>query len=97
MTQSGIDNIIKVVADAFGVSSVSLLGKTRQREVADARHTAMYILRKKGLSTIEIGNIFKRNYSVAIHAYNKISDLLDYDRAFIAKYDAVQNILCKRD
>lgn len=79
-----LSKIQSTVCQYFGISSESLVSKTRKREISQARQIAMYIGRnmtKKSLAYIgsQIGG---RDHATVLHAYNTVSDLIETDRNF---------------
>jgi chromosomal replication initiator protein len=69
-----IEAVIGTVAQTFTLSVDDLLGRKRDKEVAQARHVAMYILRQKsGCSLSDIGAALGgRNPSTVSHACEKV-------------------------
>ncbi len=67
-------NILKSVADFYGVSLNDLTKRSRKKEVVRPRQIAMYLLREEAkLSFPEIGvKLGGRDHSTVIHAYEKI-------------------------
>ncbi|MBN1779286.1 MAG: chromosomal replication initiator protein DnaA [Candidatus Buchananbacteria bacterium] len=73
--------IINTVATFYDVSLEDLLGACRKKSLAVPRQIVMYLMRdelKSSFPTIgqEIGN---RDHTTAMHAYEKIKDLIDQD------------------
>ncbi len=67
-------NILKAVADFYGVSQNDLTKRSRKKEVVRPRQVAMFLLREETkLSFPEIGaKLGGRDHSTVIHAYEKI-------------------------
>jgi chromosomal replication initiator protein len=73
------NHIIQSIADYYGVSEQELLGKSREKRIALPRQIAMYLMREELQSSYpsigrELGG---RDHTTAMHAYTKISKLLD--------------------
>lgn len=66
--------IINAVCMIYDVTYDQLRAPTRgKEEIADARHMAMYILRRHGnMSLNQVGKIFKRDHSTVAHACRRI-------------------------
>ena len=61
------------VCNLFNVTMIELLGTTRQKSVVRARHTAIYLIRKRlNYSFNQIGKIFNRDHKTIMHGYRKI-------------------------
>jgi chromosomal replication initiator protein len=72
-----IEEIQKLAADGFGVTSESLRGKRRTARIARARQVAMYLCRRYTHHTLlEIGRSFgHRDHSTVLHACGKVARL----------------------
>lgn len=83
---------VDLTAQAFGVKLKMLTSQTRVKNVLNARHLCMYMMRRKlQLSFTEIGRAFHRDHATAISAVNKVEGLLHH-------YDDVRNqytMLCE--
>ncbi|HPN54674.1 MAG TPA: chromosomal replication initiator protein DnaA [Candidatus Moranbacteria bacterium] len=68
-------HIIAATAQYFGITNKELTEKGRKKEIAYARHLAMYLMRSElNISYPSIGNHFGgRDHTTALHAFEKIS------------------------
>ena len=75
------DGIIKAVAEYFSVSEADILSQRRNREIAQARQMAMYLIREQTqLSTTRIGDLFGgRDHTTVMHACKIIGELVEKD------------------
>lgn len=74
------DVIISEVSRYFGLHESVLRGPSRSRSVVTARNTAMYLIRQiTGLSTVELGKIFGRDHSTALHSLDQVTEKLETD------------------
>lgn len=75
------DAVIKAVGEYFNQTPDDLRGKSRAREIADARHIAMYLLREDSHQrTTDIGRILGgRDHSTVIHGLRKVESALTVD------------------
>ncbi len=92
------DAIIGEVARFFGFEESVIRGPGRSRQVVNARNIAMYLIRNiTGISTIEIGKIFNRDHSTAVHSLDQVDARLQSDPSYsqIIK-DITLNINYKR-
>ncbi len=73
--------IIKCVGDYYGIDFDQLTGNSRKKELVNPRQICMYLLRKElSASYPSIGSeIGGRDHTTAIHAYNKVCDLIVKD------------------
>jgi chromosomal replication initiator protein len=76
-----VESITKAVASHFKLALGDIKGKTRKKEVALARHMAMYMCHKILKKTLEeIGEYFdNRDHSTVIHGIKKIQNLVKED------------------
>ena len=73
-TDAMIERILKVVCRNYGISEENIKSKNRTDSVANARHTAIYIIKElTDLTLNEIGNIFGRNHATVIASINKVN------------------------
>ncbi len=87
-----VEDIQKVVADAFDVTEEQLRGKTRKQEIVIARQTAMYLTKDMTQLPLKtIGSHFGgRDHSTVIYACQVISDLLSSDNRFRERYESTK-------
>ncbi len=92
------DAIISEVARFHGFDEAILRGRGRSRQVVNARNIAMYLIRNiTGLSTIEIGKIFDRDHSTAVHSLDQVEERLQTDPSYSQTIkDITLNINSKR-
>jgi chromosomal replication initiator protein len=84
------ENILQIVAGAFSISKDELLGKGRQKHIALARQTAMYLIKENsGLSLPAVGKIFGRDHTTILHACRKVADLLGADAKFKVRVEGI--------
>lgn len=70
LTPSGI---VRAVAQYYGVSQESILGRSQSREYVLPRQVAMYLCRQKlSLSYVRIGDVFSRDHSTVISSIRTI-------------------------
>jgi chromosomal replication initiator protein len=75
------DEVVRRVADAFGVGAERLLGRERTREVALPRQIAMYLLREEAnYSLPQIGDALGgRDHTTVMYGCDKVADMLERD------------------
>jgi chromosomal replication initiator protein len=75
------DEIVRKVADVFGVTVERMLGRDRSREVALPRQIAMFLLREEAnISLPQIGEALGgRDHTTVMYGCDKIADLLERD------------------
>jgi chromosomal replication initiator protein len=73
--------IVDAVASAFGVTSESMVGRDRSREIALPRQVAMYLMRKEAnVSLPQIGEVLGgRDHTTVMYACDKVADLIERD------------------
>lgn len=87
-------DIIKGVAQFYGVNWLHLIGPIRKREFSEPRQIAIYLIRTKSKKTLaEIGDIFSRDHSSICYATDTVSDLIDTNSAYRLKFEQIKQQL----
>ncbi|HAM62551.1 MAG: chromosomal replication initiator protein DnaA [Firmicutes bacterium GWF2_51_9] len=78
------NKIKRIVADYYGLTRQQLISKSRTKNIANARHIAMYLCRKTlDLPFIRIGEEFgKRDHSTVMNACMKVEENIKKDINF---------------
>lgn len=78
------EKILENVAAVTGVSVANIVSDKRDKNIKDARQTAMYIIREMtGMSLEEIGKIFNgKTHSTVKHSIDSVSERMDRERDF---------------
>ena len=73
--------VLKAVAEVFGLSPDELLGRSRSRDVALPRQVAMYLMREEvNASLPQIGEVLGgRDHTTVMYACDKVADLIERD------------------
>ncbi len=84
--------VIRAVANHYHIKQTKIRGKRRTKDVVKARHVAMYLLIKDlDMALAETGRWFSnRDHTSAMHARDKIEDLLDNDREIKRDVSAIR-------
>ncbi len=78
--------IPQIIADAFNVPLEALSEKTRERDVVEARHFAMWFyVNHEHLGKARTGRKFNRDHATVIYACTMVDNLLQTDKGFIYK------------
>jgi chromosomal replication initiator protein len=79
-----IADIERTVADRYKLKGALLRSKKRNKEIAHARHVAMYLARTLTSASLpQIGRNFgDRDHTSVLHAYNKIKGMVEEDWRF---------------
>lgn len=87
--------IIKCVADYYGLTKQQITGKTRTKNIANARHISIYLCRKMlNLPYIKIGDEFGgRDHSTIISACTKVEKQMKKEPAFSAAVTELEKML----
>ena len=84
--------ILQAVANHYSIKQAVICGTRRQKEIALARHVAMFLLKSMlSMSYAEIGRLFSnRDHTSVMHAVTKINDLLPSDNALSQDVAAIK-------
>jgi chromosomal replication initiator protein len=90
-----IGSIITAVAKYFNIDESLLRLKTKQQEIVQARHAAMYLSKELTSSSLQtIGAHFGgRNHATVIHACKCIEDSINNDPSFKDKLEQIKEML----
>ena len=93
MAIPGVDRIfschrlIEIVCKKTGIDIKDLKGKSRKREIVEARQLAFYILKKNTrLPFAVIGGMLNRDHTTVIHSIKVVTALKETDKEYISKY-----------
>ncbi len=90
-------DIISTVADYYGLTRQQLLSKNRTKNIANARHIAMYLCRKNlNASYLDIGKEFgNRDHSTVLTACDKITKLANDSENYRKAIADIETLLFK--
>jgi chromosomal replication initiator protein len=90
-----ITDIERIVADHYKLKGTLLRSKKRNKEIAHARHVAMYLARTlTNASLPQIGKNFgDRDHTSVLHACNKIKGMVDDDWRFKEEVEQLARVL----
>jgi len=75
-----INKIFKVVSEKYGISIEDIKAKKRTKEISQARHAVIFLLRKAtDLSLNDIGKMFDQHHTTVLSAINKMEDEINSD------------------
>ena len=90
--QITFDLILDTVSSHYNIDPDLLFGKSRKREISDARQVVMYMAKKlTQLSSTNIGLRLSRNHATVLHACKAINDRLAVDKELRGDIEAIEN------
>ena len=89
------NKIIRCVADYYGLTKQQITGKTRTKNISNARHISIYLCRKLlDLPYIKIGEEFGgRDHATVISACKKVEKQISKDTAFATAVKDIERLL----
>lgn len=92
-----LQTIAATVAKHFGYSLQDLRSEQRNKDIAQARHIAFYLMKKmSSFSLREMGKFLERkDHSTVMYAYEKISKRIEVEAAFSREVQAIERKLAK--
>ena len=88
--------ILKAVAEFFGITVEDLVSHNRRKEVVEPRQIAIYLLRDiSELSYPYIGEKLGRDHTTAIHSYEKINQEINRNPALNQKILQIKDLIYK--
>ena len=92
--QITFEMIAEVVADHYNIDTEQLYGKSRKREISDARQLLMYFAKKETqLSSTNIGLRLSRNHATVLHACKQIEQRLSVEKDFRQEVAEIESAL----
>ena len=85
--------IVNAVCDVYGLRPRDLKGRRRYEPLAEARHVAMTILRRRGHTVQAVAEVFDRDHAVTLHAVRRIDALRETDLKFRKRWAAVKSAI----
>lgn len=78
-----IDKIFTVVYRKYNVSKEDLLSSKRNKNIAQARHVAIYLIREiLKMSTPSIGTVFNRDHTTVMSSIESVTKKIEKDQLF---------------
>ena len=78
-----VDKVFTAVFNKYGISKEDLTGSKRNKEIASARHTTIYLIRElTEMSFPGIAKLFDRDHSTIISSYNLVLTKIAQDPSF---------------
>ncbi len=92
--QISFEQIAETVCDYYNIDSSLLYGKSRKREISDARQLVMYLAKRETqLSSTNIGMRLSRNHATVLHACKQIEQRLTVEKKFQDDVAAIEGAL----
>ena len=86
-----VDKIFNAVFNKYGISKESLTGNRRNKDIANTRHIAIYLIRElTEMSFPSIAKIFERDHSTIISSHRLMEGKLLEDPAFLAEINELK-------
>ncbi len=83
-----VEKVFSAVSGKYNVSKADLVSKKRTKEIATARHIAVFLIREiTDISFPSIGKVFDRDYATVHSSYEQISKKYQFDSLFKIEMD----------
>jgi chromosomal replication initiator protein len=81
--QLTFESIAETVADYYNLPTELIYGKSRKREISDARQLVMYLARKEAqMSSTSIGARLDRTHATVLHACTQVEQRMSIEKDF---------------
>ena len=88
--QLTFEYIVETVADHYNLPTDLLYGKSRKREISDARQLVMYLAKKEAqMSSTSIGAKLDRTHATVLHACIQIEQRMSIEKDFSREVQAI--------
>lgn len=92
-----IDRIFEAVESKFGVSKQDMVGTSRMKDIATARHVAVYLIRNvTDISLKNIGKLFNRDHTTVISSCETVERRMLSDTAYSLQVSELMKSLKNR-
>ena len=92
--QMSFELIAETVARFYNLDLELLYGKSRKREISDARQLVMYLAKKSTqMSSTNIGQKLSRDHATVLHACKQIEQRLSIEKKFRHEVEMIENEL----
>ena len=92
--QLSFELIAETVSRFYNIDEQLLYGKSRKREISDARQLVMYLTKKKTqMSSTNIGQKLSRDHATVLHACKQIEQRLSIEKKFRHEVEMIENEL----
>ena len=86
-----VDKIFSAVFNKYGISKADLLGQRRNKDIANARHISIYLIRQiSEMSYPGIAKIFNRDHTTIISSCETVSKKMNNDAMFNVEINELQ-------
>ena len=92
--QVTFESIAETVADYYNLPTDLIYGKSRKREISDARQLVMYLAKKEAqMSSTSIGAKLDRTHATVLHACIQIEQRMSIEKDFSREVAAIRSSL----
>ncbi len=85
-----VDKIFSAIDRKYNVKKADLVGKSRVKEIANARHISIYLIRTlTEMSLPNIGKIFNRDHATVMSSIDNVEKRLDSSQQFEAEINEI--------
>jgi chromosomal replication initiator protein len=92
--QLSFELIAETVSRFYNIDEQLLYGKSRKREISDARQLVMFLTKKKTqMSSTNIGMKLSRDHATVLHACKQIEQRLSIEKKFRHEVEMIENEL----
>lgn len=90
-------DVIECVAEVFRLTTMDIVKKTRKREIVEARHIAIYILRHDcEIQLKRVAAMFRQDHTTVIYAVTTAENLMGNTPEYKQKYEEAVQLLKHR-
>lgn len=94
--QITFEMIVETVCEFYDVNTDAIYGKTRKREISDARQLVMYLAKElTQLSSTNIGVRLSRDHATVLHSCKTVKERISVDKKLQEDVEQIQNELKK--
>ena len=92
--QMSFELITETVSRFYNIDEELIYGKSRKREISDARQLVMFLTKKNTqMSSTNIGQKLNRDHATVLHACKQIEQRLSIEKKFRHEVEMIENEL----
>lgn len=96
VTRTERNSVVDCVGELYGFTRAEILGRRRPARLAEARHCAMVILRRRHTFQA-VADAFGRDHGAIMHAVKRVTDQASHDKPFAKRWAQVVSAIGRKD
>ena len=91
--KQAIDKMLPAVSEEYNVTRQELMGRCKEYNLAEARFVLWKFLRETPFGLVKISKPFGRDHTTIKHGVRRITEVMEYDKKVVARYERIKKNL----